>query len=71
MSVAEIKQELTRLTDAERFEVLDAIWDLMEKKDEIESPAWHAEVLAERAAKIESGEANFLTVDELKERLRR
>lgn len=71
MSVAEIKQELTRLTDAERFEVLDAIWELMEKKDEIESPAWHAEVLAERAAKIESGEANFLTVDELKERLRR
>ena len=71
MSVAEIRQELTRLTDAERFELLDAIWDLIERKDEIESPAWHGEILAERAAKIDSGGGKFLTIDELKERLRR
>ncbi len=71
MSVAEIKEELTRLTDAERFELAMCFWDSIENKDEIESPAWHGEVLAERAAKIDSGEAKFLTIDELKERLRR
>lgn len=71
MSVGEIKQELTRLTDAERFQLLDAIWDLIENKEQIESPAWHGEILAERAATIQSGKAKFLTIDELKERLRR
>lgn len=72
MSVAEIKDELSRLTNAERIELLNAVWESIENKDdEIDSPDWHTEILAERAAKIESGEAKFITVDELKERLRR
>lgn len=72
MSVLEIKNELSRLTNAERIELLNAVWDSIENKDgEIESPAWHGEILAERTAKIESDEAKFLTLDELKERLRR
>jgi len=37
----------------------------------VESPEWHAEVLATRKAKADSGEAQFLSVQELKERLRR
>lgn len=53
------------------MELMNAIWDSLDAKDqEIESPAWHADVLAERAAEIDSGEAKFLTIDELKERLR-
>ncbi len=68
MSIAEIKNELTRLTDAERFELLDAIWGVIENKDGIESPDWHAEVLAEREAEIQSGNAKFLSLEELKER---
>ena len=72
MSVAEIKQELSRLTNAERIELLNAVWESIENKDEeIESPAWHFEVLAEREAEIESGKAKFLTLDELKERFGR
>ena len=71
MSVAEIKEELARLTNAERIELSMWLWDSVEAKDdEVESPAWHGEVLAERAAKIESGEAKFMTLDELKDRLR-
>jgi putative addiction module component (TIGR02574 family) len=71
MSVAEIKQELSRLTNAERVELLEAIWDSLEDKDEIESPEWHGKVLAERAAKIESGEAQFLTLEQVKEQFGR
>lgn len=71
MSVSEIKQELSHLTDAERLELLEAIWDsLGEKGDELESPSWHGEVLAEREAKIQSGEACFLTLEQVKEQLR-
>ena len=34
------------------------------------SPAWHADILSDRLAKIESGQAEFLTLDNLKEKLR-
>jgi putative addiction module component (TIGR02574 family) len=68
MSVAEIKQELSRLTDAERIDLLEAVWASLDNKDEVESPAWHGEVLAEREAKIQSGEAQFLSLDEVKKR---
>ncbi len=57
MSVAEIKQELTRLSDSERFD-LNAIWEAIESETEIESPAWHAEVLAEREQEIASAQAS-------------
>ena len=71
MSVAEIKQELSRLSEAERIELLEAVRAALDNREEVESPAWHADILAERAAKIDSGEAAFLTIDQLKERLRR
>ncbi len=70
MSIAELKEKVVALTNSERIELMEVIWDSLDNKDdEIESPAWHGDVLAERAAKIESGEAQFLTVDQLKERL--
>ena len=70
MSVAEIKEEIARLTDGERIELWQAIWDSIDAKDDIASPEWHREILAERAAEIESGRAKFLTMDELRTRLR-
>jgi putative addiction module component (TIGR02574 family) len=67
MSVTEMKQELSRLTNAERIELMNAIWASLDNKDEeIESPAWHSEVLAEREARIQSGEAQFLSLNEVK-----
>jgi Putative addiction module component len=36
---------------------------------EIPSPDWHGDVLASRLAKVEAGEGNFLTIEELKSRL--
>lgn len=66
MSVIEIKQELARLTNAERLEVLEAAWVLLENKDELESPAWHAEELREREEDIASGEAKFILWEEAK-----
>lgn len=30
------------------------------------SPAWHEEILSSRRAKIDSGDATFITLDELK-----
>lgn len=66
MSVAEIKQELTRLTNAERIELLEVIWASLENKGELESPAWHDEELRRREQEIASGVAKFIPWEEAK-----
>ena len=72
MSVLELKEEVSRLSKAERLQAMEWLWaSLSKEQQDIESPEWHAEVLAARKAKVDSGEAQFLSVGQLKERLRR
>ena len=72
MSVAELKKEVSRLSKAERLEAMEWLWaSLSKEQQEIESPEWHGEVLAARKAKVDSGEAQFLSIAQLKKRLRR
>ena len=67
MSIAEIKEEITRLTSAERIELMNALWDSLDAQDqEIESPAWHKEELRTREEEIASGKAQFLTWEDAK-----
>ncbi|MEO5721435.1 MAG: addiction module protein [Chthoniobacterales bacterium] len=67
MSVTELKQQIHALPMADRIELAMSLWDSIDDR-KIESPAWHAEVLAEREAEIESGQAEFLTLDQMKAR---
>jgi len=72
MSVAELKEEVSRLNKAEQLQAMEWLWASLSKNpEEIESPQWHGEVLAARKAKMDSGEAKFLSIAELKQRLRR
>ena len=72
MSLLELKEEVSRLSKAEQLQVMESLWaSLSRKPEEIQSPQWHGEVLAARKAKADSGEAQFLSVQQLKERLRR
>jgi hypothetical protein len=72
MSVAELKREVSRLSRAEQLQAMEWLWASLSKKPEkIKSPEWHGEVLAARKAKADSGEAQFLSVSQLKERLGR
>jgi hypothetical protein len=72
MSVVELKKEVSRLSKAEQLQAMEWLWaSLSRKPEDIESPEWHGEVLAARKAKADSGEAQFLSVAELKKRLRR
>jgi putative addiction module component (TIGR02574 family) len=70
MSVAEIRREIAQLTNAERIELSMWLWESIDE-NEIESPAWHAQVLAQRESEIESGNAKFLTLDEVKKQFGR
>ena len=66
MSVAEMKQELSRLTNAERIDLLEAVWASLDNKDDIESPAWHEAELRLREEEIASGKAKFMPWEEAK-----
>jgi putative addiction module component len=72
VSVLELKEEVSRLTKAERLQAMEWLWaSLSKEQQDIKSPEWHGEVLAARQTKVDSGEAQFLTVSQLKERRRR
>ena len=72
MSLLELKEEVSRLNKAEQLQALEWLWvSLSKKPHDIESPDWHGDVLAARKAKVDSGEAQFLSIAQLKKRLRR
>ena len=63
--------ELEKMSVTERLRAMDQLWDSLNRcDDEIPSPDWHQDVLADRKARAQSGEAKFLTLAELRSRLR-
>jgi putative addiction module component (TIGR02574 family) len=63
--------QIERMSVTERLQAMDQIWDSLNRcGDEIPSPDWHQDVLADRKARVQSGEAKFLTLAELRSRLR-
>ncbi len=66
MSSAEIAQ----MTTQERLQAMEALWDaLCHEKPEPASPSWHEQVLQARREEIDSGQANFCSLDEARQRL--
>lgn len=50
---------------------MEHIWDSLCHEDtEPESPSWHGEVLAERKKLMDSPDAKYLTIEQLRERYR-
>ena len=63
--------QIEKMSVTERLQAMDQLWDsLIRDGDEIPSPDWHQEVLADRKARAQRGEAKFLTLDQLRSRLR-
>ena len=58
--------EMKHWSVEEKLQAMDAIWsDLLKSQSGIDSPDWHTDVLAARQAKIDSGYARFISVEEL------
>jgi putative addiction module component (TIGR02574 family) len=67
MSIAEIY----KMSVHERLTAMEKIWDsLCHEDNEPESPAWHQDILKERKNRMDSSEAKYLTVEELRNRYR-
>jgi putative addiction module component (TIGR02574 family) len=62
--------DLKQMSRPEKVRLMEEIWqDLSADEQEVESPSWHGEIIAERTAKVEEGKATFLTLGELEARL--
>ena len=64
--------QIEQMSLVERLQTMELLWKAISSRSEdLSSPSWHGELLAERTAKIERGEATFLTIDQTKERLQK
>ena len=68
MTITEIK----KMSTIERLRAMEELWDALCHEDKgIESPEWHGTILEKMRRKIETGEAEFLSIEELKARGRK
>jgi hypothetical protein len=60
------------MTFSEKMKIFEQVWDsLRQEEGRFESPAWHADVLAQRRLLVEAGLAKFTPWKDAKERIRR
>ena len=62
-----ITAEIKKMPVRDRLILMEEIWDSL-RSDDLESPAWHEDILRERKQKIKSGEAEFISIDKLRSR---
>jgi hypothetical protein len=64
--------DIEQMSLEEQLQALELLWaSLSRRPNAVPSPDWHGDVLAERMAKIERGEGEFLSMQQLKERLQK
>jgi putative addiction module component (TIGR02574 family) len=62
---------IDKMSVVERLQAMEQIWDALVREDGgVTSPEWHRTVLADRKARAERGETKFLTLAQLRSRLR-
>lgn len=63
---------LAEMTPSEKLETMEQLWDdLCRDPEDVLSPDWHGEVLANREQRIEDSHAQFVSLDEMKDRIRK
>ena len=61
---------IDKMSVVERLQAMEQLWDALARDGEnLESPEWHQAVLAERKLRAERGDAKFLTLTQLRQRL--
>jgi hypothetical protein len=63
--------DLAEMSVAEKLQLMEQLWDnLSANGDDLVSPSWHGEILAERDRLIQSGEEQFIDWEVAKKQLR-
>lgn len=67
-----VELPLAKLTLAQKLDLIETLWaDIAKDQEQLESPTWHAEVLADRQKALEAGKATVRDWQEAKERIKR
>ena len=67
-----VELPLNEMTLPEKLRLMEALWDdLSRAPEDLESPAWHREVLEECRRRAETGEEQFSDWEAAKEDIRR
>ncbi len=68
MSIVEIE----KMTVPERLQAIELLWTSVSRSEsQVSSPTWHGDVLNARREKVESGKGVFLSLQELRDRLKK
>ncbi len=64
--------QIEKMSREEKLQVMEALWaDLSKNDQDIESPAWHKDVLEETEARLASGQEKNLDWENAKQELRK
>ena len=67
----EVTLPLDKMTVAEKLRAMEALWaDLSRNEAQFESPAWHGDVLHDRAERVKDGTESFIDWETAKQQLR-
>ena len=59
--------EIKKMSTIDRLQIMEALWSSFIEEDyEMDSPQWHEGILEERKRKIINGNAEFISLEELK-----
>ena len=66
-----ITAQLDQLTTADKIRTMEYLWDdLCRHADEVPSPAWHTDILAQREQSVAEGSATFRDWETEKSKIR-
>ena len=64
--------DIEQMSLEEQLQAMELLWSSLSRTpNAVPSPDWHGDILAERMAKIERGEGEFLSIPQLRERLQK
>jgi hypothetical protein len=64
-------EQIDEMTVAEKLQAMEILWESLARNSQsVPLPAWHGEVLAARQRQIEQGQAEFHSLDEVRQNIR-
>jgi hypothetical protein len=58
---------IEKMSHTEKRQIMEKLWiSLCQDAESLDTPDWHKRVLSERREVLESGEAEYITIEELK-----
>lgn len=59
-----VLEAIDKMSVSEKINTMEYIWNALIAHSAADAPAWHEDVLKVRRRKIESGKAEYLTIEE-------